>query len=177
MPGVEFSDFVREHQGSLYRTAFALTGSASAAEDLLQESLTGLYPRWGNVVAARSPVAYVRRSITNTFISQTRRRRPETVSVDGSPHGWAGATYARAGGIGADPADAVVDQGFALDLLEILPERQRAAIVLRYLYDLPDTEIADAIEAAPATVRSLISRGMSALRERAGDNDLIGDRT
>jgi DNA-directed RNA polymerase specialized sigma24 family protein len=46
-----------------------------------------------------------------------------------------------------------------------LPAKQRAAIVLRYYEDLPETRIAEALRCRPATVRSLISRGLAALRE------------
>ena len=49
-------------------------------------------------------------------------------------------------------------------LLATLPDRQRAAIVLRYYDDLPDEEIAAALDARLGTVRSLISRGLATLR-------------
>jgi RNA polymerase sigma factor (sigma-70 family) len=46
-----------------------------------------------------------------------------------------------------------------------LPVRQRAAIVLRYYEDLRETQIADILRCRPATVRSLVSRGLRTLRE------------
>ena len=46
-----------------------------------------------------------------------------------------------------------------------LPARQRAALTLRYVHDLPDEAIAKALGCRPATVRSLLSRGREALRE------------
>ena len=45
-----------------------------------------------------------------------------------------------------------------------LPARQRAALVLRYYEDIPDTQIAHLLRCRTATVRSLISRGLAALR-------------
>ena len=45
-----------------------------------------------------------------------------------------------------------------------LPLRQRAALVLRYFEDLPDTTIAELLRCRPATVRSLVARGLEALR-------------
>jgi len=45
-----------------------------------------------------------------------------------------------------------------------LPERQRAAIVLRYYEDLPESEIATLLRCRPATVRSLVARGLERLR-------------
>ena len=52
-----------------------------------------------------------------------------------------------------------------LDAVATLPLSQRAAIVLRYWADLPDDEIAVAIGVRPATVRSLVHRGLASLRK------------
>jgi hypothetical protein len=51
--------FVRANTRTLYRTAFMLAGNAHAAEELLQDTLAILYPKWDRVTAADSPVAYV----------------------------------------------------------------------------------------------------------------------
>ena len=69
-----FADFVAAHSRSLYGTAYLLTGNPDNAEDLVQETLSRLYPKWATVSAADSPVAYVRRSLANQFISSTRSR-------------------------------------------------------------------------------------------------------
>jgi RNA polymerase sigma factor (sigma-70 family) len=53
-------------------------------------------------------------------------------------------------------------------LLGTLPDRQRAAIVLRYYHDLSDADIGAALECAEGTVRSLISRGLASLRVDVG---------
>jgi RNA polymerase sigma factor (sigma-70 family) len=49
--------------------------------------------------------------------------------------------------------------------MRALPHRQRAALVLRYFHDLPDDEIGSALGCRIGTVRSLISRGLAALRD------------
>ena len=65
------------------------------------------------------------------------------------------------GGSGApDPLDGT------LAVLDGLPPRQRAALTLRYVHDLPDAAIARALRCRPATVRSLLSRGRDAVRSR-----------
>jgi RNA polymerase sigma factor (sigma-70 family) len=51
------------------------------------------------------------------------------------------------------------------DALDRLPWRQRAALILRYFVDIPDDEIAENLHCRPATVRSLIRRGIGTLRE------------
>lgn len=49
--------------------------------------------------------------------------------------------------------------------LNALPPRQAVALVLRYVFDLTDREIAAALGCRRGTVNALLSRGRSALRE------------
>jgi DNA-directed RNA polymerase specialized sigma24 family protein len=42
-----FGLFVRLHSEALFTSAYLLTGSPTNAEELLQDTLTRLYPRWG----------------------------------------------------------------------------------------------------------------------------------
>jgi RNA polymerase sigma-70 factor (sigma-E family) len=166
-PGEQpFAAFVRAHTRSLFTTAYLLTGDTGHAEELLQDTLVRLYPKWHRVTAAGSPVAYVRRSVVNGFISG-RRRSDRVVAIDGlagSPE------LSREGRI--DPAygvdvvaDAVTDRQLLVHLMRELPARQQAALVLRYFDDLADAEIAEILGCRPATVRSLISRGLTAMRD------------
>ena len=59
----------------------------------------------------------------------------------------------------------------AAQLLAGLPPRQRAALTLRYVHDLEDDAIAAALGCRRGTVRSLLSRGLSTLREHADPDD------
>ena len=52
-----------------------------------------------------------------------------------------------------------------VDALIALPIRQRSAIVLRYLCDLSEEEIAANLKCRRATVRTLVRRGLAELRE------------
>ena len=152
-----FASFVAAHSRSLYGTAFLLTGNRDAAEDLLQETLTRLYPKWDAVAAADFPLAYVRRAMTNRFISSTRLSSFRDVPTWELPDSIAD----------VDVAGSVTNRRVLWELMHDLPERQRAALVLRYFHDLPDAEIASSLGCREVTVRSLISRGVAAMRERA----------
>ena len=151
--------FVRQHADALFRTAFMLTGNQVDAEELLQDTLALLYPRWTQVVGARSPLAYVRRSLANRLVSV--RRRPSSREASLSALGGRSAL--------PDLADAVADRDQMWQMLATLSARQRAALVLRYLYDMPDEEIADALGCRPATIRSLTSRAAASLRTQTGE--------
>ena len=151
----EFAEFVREHDVSLQRTAFLLTGARLEAEELVQDVLTQLYPKWERVLAADSQLAYVRRALTNRFVSL--RRSP--VVRDASP--WEVPDLPD----GHDLGESVAISATIWQLLGGLSHKQRAAVVLRYFHDLPDDEVAAELGCRPATVRSLVSRGVGALRE------------
>jgi RNA polymerase sigma-70 factor (sigma-E family) len=149
-----FEPFVRANSAGLVRTAFLLTGSQPAAEDLAQDTLTHLYPQWNRVMAADAPLAYVRRSLTNRYISDRRRRSSHDEPMWDVPDGWDG----------RDLDARITERSATWQLLGTLPARQRAAVVLRFYHDLPDGEIASIIGARPATVRTLLSRALAALR-------------
>jgi len=153
----DFVSFVRANTTALLRTAYLLTGSSPAAEELVQDTLVRLYPKWDRVSAADVPIAYVRRSLANAFVNHKRRPSSRELVLDVVPERH-------------DARDAVAqlaDRDEVWGLLRTLPDRQRAALVMRFFHDLPDEEIADALGCRVGTVRSLISRGLASLRERS----------
>jgi RNA polymerase sigma-70 factor (sigma-E family) len=149
-----FESFLRANSTSLLRTAFLLTGSHHAAEELLQETLTNLYPQWHRVEAAEAGLAYVRRSLTNRYISSRRSRRGGDLAMWELPDGWDG----------LDLGETVATRRTIWQLLAALSERQRAAVVLRIFHALTDDQIAAVLDCRPASVRSLISRGVTSMR-------------
>lgn len=157
----EFTSFVREHTSNLLRTAYLLTGSAAGAEELVQDTLVRLFPKWDKVQAADVPIAYVRRSVANAYVNQRRRSVNREIALEFLPEFH-------------DPYDAnaqLADRAELVQLLGELSERQRTALVLRYFHDLPDEAIADALQCRVGTVRSLISRGLTTMRGRSASAD------
>jgi RNA polymerase sigma-70 factor (sigma-E family) len=159
-----FAGFVRSNTGALLRTAYLLTGDSSAAEELVQDTLVRLYPKWDKVEAADVQIAYVRRSLTNTFLNSKRRPSSRELVLDILPER----------GDPRDATDQFADRDEIWTLLRTLPDRQRAALVMRFFHDLPDSEIADALECRIGTVRSLISRGLTSMREQSAPGQPAG---
>jgi RNA polymerase sigma-70 factor (sigma-E family) len=149
-----FERFVREHTPTLYRTAFLLTGNRYEAEELVQDTLTRLFPKWDRVMAADNPIAYVQRCVGNRAVSRRRAPAARAESRWELPERWDG----------SDVGETVAVSRTVWQLLGTLPTKQRAALVLRYFYDLPEADVAAALGCRPTTVRSLVSRGIAAMR-------------
>jgi RNA polymerase sigma factor (sigma-70 family) len=128
----------------LLRVAFVLTGSGPAAEDVVHDVFAKIGPR---IDTLAEPAAYLRVAVVNRCRSLHRRTLAE-------PRPDA-------------PTDSFMDVGLVelRDALIALPIRQRSAIVLRYLCDLPEEEIAASLKCRRATVRTLVRRGLIELRE------------
>jgi RNA polymerase sigma-70 factor (sigma-E family) len=158
---VGFAGFVRDNTPALLRTAYLLTGNALQAEDLVQDTLVRLYPKWDRVQAADVPLAYVRRSLTNGFINQNRRASRREVAYEDVPE--------RVDPF--DPVDQLADRDQIWAGLRHLSERQRAALVLRFFEDMSDDDAATALGCRVGTVRSLVSRGLAVLREQLAEDN------
>jgi len=158
-----FEQFVGDHLPALGRYAYALTGSVHAAEDLVQDTLVKLVGAWHRVRHDGAQLGYARTVMFRTFVSRWRvlRRRPVlTLDVHDEP-------------AAAGDAYATVDSRQMLrTALRGLPRLQRAVLVLGYLDDLSDQDIAELLDRRPATIRSLRQRGLAALRAQLQEYDV-----
>ena len=77
----EFAEFLAARSSQLYRSAYLLTTSSHAAEDLLQTALAKTYASWRRVRAADDPVAYVHGVLIKSFLSERRRRSSTELPV------------------------------------------------------------------------------------------------
>jgi RNA polymerase sigma-70 factor (sigma-E family) len=152
-----FEEWVRASSPRLRRLAYLLTGDVDQADDLLQSAYAKVLPRWDKVSAYDSPEAYIHRVMVNLRTSWWRRSRGRELSTDQVPEAaW------RAGTPGE--GDAVVESQVLMTALRGLPERQRAAVVLRHWCDLSEAETAKAMKCSIGTVKSTTSRGLAQLR-------------
>jgi RNA polymerase sigma-70 factor (sigma-E family) len=154
----DFEQFVTEHGAALLRFSRHLTRDPYRAEDLLQKALTDTYARWSRV-RRQDAVRYVRKAVVNAYIGSWRRRWSAEVAMDVPDRG--------------DRRQHDEDTVTRLTLesaLGRLPPRQRTVLVLRYLLDLPDREIAEMLGIDAGTVRSQAHRALASLRrDFAGD--------
>jgi RNA polymerase sigma-70 factor (sigma-E family) len=137
-----FVELYRRERQPMVRLAYLLTGGDPAAEELVHDAFLRVHARWSSIDA---PGAYLRTAVVNACQSHLRRRsRRPTLTVAPDVH---------------DAPDELTDA------LKALPERQRAAVVLRYYADLPEAEIAALLGCGVSAVKSLLHRAMGTLRE------------
>jgi RNA polymerase sigma-70 factor (sigma-E family) len=159
--GDGFREYVTARSGSLLRTAYLLTGNRADAEDLVQAALAKTYQAWDRIEDTRALDGYVRRAMVNTHISWWRRRRLDEYPTDEIPDRPV-----------ADHAAGSDLQDTLRRAVDRLPQRMRAAVVLRYYEDMSEAEVADALGVSLGTVKSTVSRAVAKLRI---DADLLAE--
>jgi RNA polymerase sigma-70 factor (sigma-E family) len=143
-----FDAFVRARLPDLLRFGRALTGSAEASADLVQDALERTLLAWPRLDTRDAPEGYVRRIMVNRNISIWRKFGREHATAEIFDKG-------------------AEDRHFDDDLwkaLQTLPPRQRAVIALRYYEDLSEADIARTLGCSVGTVKSQASKALAKLR-------------
>lgn len=140
-----FDEFCRREYPAVYRACFAFCGDPEVALDCTQEAFGRAYARWRRLSKHRWAGGWVMTTALNLVRRSLRRRRdtPEA-TLSEQPN-----------------ADLRMDVVVAL---RFLPLRQRQAVVLHYLADLPVTAVAELMNASEGSVKTHLSRA----RQRLG---------
>jgi RNA polymerase sigma-70 factor (sigma-E family) len=152
---VTFEQYAHQRLPALLRVAQSICGDRQLGEDLVQDVLVKVHAQWTMIQSADRPDAYVRRMLVNEHLSWRRK--------------WARIVpFADVGtnliDDGSDHAARHGERDALLREIAQLPDRQRVVVVLRYLADLSDADIADALGCKETTVRVHASRALAALR-------------
>jgi RNA polymerase sigma-70 factor (ECF subfamily) len=146
-----FVDTVEPVRADLHRYCLRLTGSVWDAEDLVQDTLLrgfgaiGRGDLHGDDSRVASPRAYLLRIASNLWIDRMRRRTPEA-PPEPAPH---------------VPPLAAREAGQAL--FERASPQQRAAVVLKDVFDFTLEEIAVLLDTTVGTIKSALHRGRANL--------------
>lgn len=149
----------RTHIAGAVRLAWLLTGDATLAQDVAHDAFVKAAGRLGGLRDERAFGAYLRRTVVRTVTQHQRARSRERTRLQrhaaraDTPHAV------------ADHGPGAADRVAVAAALAHLSARQRAAVVLRFWQDLPEAEIAAALRCRPGTVKSLLSRGLTILKE------------
>ncbi len=154
-----FEEFATSASPMLMRTAWLLTGERAAAEDLVQETLTRVFVRWGRRQRIDNPAGYARTVLVRLYVSGRKRRSAgEVVTADlpETPHH-------------PDPTATLAVRA----AISGLDPRDQAVLVLRYFCDLTVAETAAELRLTESAVRTRASRATARLRERLGPDFLV----
>jgi RNA polymerase sigma-70 factor (ECF subfamily) len=157
-----------EHGDYLYRFALARVGRPDAAEDLVQDALVAALRGAAGFAGRASERTWLTGILKNKLIDRLRRRPPVTAASDLGPDAQIDALYDRTGHWkpapgrwGTDPAELLQRREFreAFERCRAgLPERQREALSLRLLDDVPAAEVCRLLGVTAANLWTLLHR-------------------
>ena len=142
-----FETFYAEHRGEVYRLLRRRLG-ATDADDAFQETFLRALRAYDRLEHGEHLRAWVLTIASRVAIDGARRARPTEELPEQASN---------------DELPAYADLG---ELTDGLPRKERAAVVLRYGYDLTYDQIAAALDSSPAAARQAASSGVRRLRER-----------
>jgi RNA polymerase sigma-70 factor (TIGR02960 family) len=180
-----FAQLTDGYRQELRLHCYRMLGSTQDAEDALQEIFLGAWQALANFEERASLRTWLYRIATNRCLNMLRaaNRRPEVVSSLPGP--------TRAGEVlWLEPYPDVLLDGLTdespgpdaryetresvslafITVLQLLPPRQRVALVLRDVLGYRASEAAEMIEATEASVESALKRARAALHDRLDDN-------
>jgi RNA polymerase sigma-70 factor (sigma-E family) len=151
---LRFEDAFTDLWAGAYRVAFRLLGDREDAADCAQEACVRACTRWHRLVRQGDPAPWVVRVASNLAIDRWRRDRRRGHDATTS-----------------NPPPAMIAE--RLDLhraLAALAKRQREVVVLRFVADLRETDVAAALGISIGSVKQHAARGLAALRISLGDD-------
>jgi RNA polymerase sigma-70 factor (ECF subfamily) len=152
-----------ENRGKLWRIAYRMLGSQDEAEDAVQDA----YLRWhrADTRSVRSPQAWLVTTVTRLCIDRLRQLRAEREAYTGP---WLPEPLVEYTAAAADePVELASDLSVALlAVLERLAPEERAAFLLREVFDTGYDDIAVILGKSETACRQIVSRAARRVREK-----------
>lgn len=154
-----FIDVIEPLRPDLFRFCLRLTGNPFDAEDLVHDGMLRAFGTLGlGGEQIRQPRSFLFRVLTNLWIDELRRARPELRGAEASDL----------------PAPEMSDPGELRDAVELafeqLTPRERAAVVLKEGFDLGHAEIAEVLSTSEGAVKVALHRGRRRLAGEATES-------
>ena len=153
-----FDEFFADHYDELARTLTIALADRAAAEEATQEAFTRALKHWRRVREIDQPTSWLYVVAMNHVRDGWRRAKRQ-------PRWDESLTPA------ADVGGRVTTAVSVRDAIATLPDRQREAVVLRYLADLSLAEVAEAMGCAIGTVKATLHHALGVLRVELEEGD------
>ncbi len=159
---LSFREVVDTHKRAVYYLALDLTGNHHDAEDLSQEVFIKAHKALHRFRGDSGLYTWLRRIAINTYLNKKRKKALSMMRFFGDDE-TAGETVAQT------PSPSQLAEGAVLRshidrALENLSPRERTAFVLRHHHDLSIRDVAEDMEVADGTVKSLLHRATRKLK-------------
>jgi RNA polymerase sigma-70 factor, ECF subfamily len=156
-----FGEIVRRHRDRLWAVALRTLGDREEAADAVQDALVSAYRAADRFRGDAAVTTWLHRIVVNASLDRLRRKAARPVTAAGDER----VLEAVAGSFpfSTDPADA---SGVRMDVdsaLRMLPDHQRAALVLVDMFGYPVAEVAEILGISVGTVKSRCARGRARL--------------
>ncbi|MEX2207991.1 MAG: RNA polymerase sigma factor [Myxococcota bacterium] len=169
-PWRRYLDSLAPLRPALHRYCSRLTGNVWDGEDLAQDTLMRVFSLLGKIDAdLDNPRGYLIRTATNLWIDRSRRRSLEREFALEER-----ATAHAAAKSGTDPARALEVHEAASELLQRLAPQERAAVLLKEVFDLSLEETASVLRTSVGAVKAALHRGRGRLERADRDNPAAG---
>lgn len=160
-----FEQLLQMHEHTLYRLCFGYVRSREEALDIMQEVYIKIYQAIHIFDESRPILPWMKKITINTCLNYCRdQKRHRQISLDDDRNDWdLSATLASDVDI-EEIACARDMQGTINQCIQLMPEKYKMSLVLRYIEDMSYAEIADILEQPLGTVKSNLARGRIILR-------------
>ncbi len=167
-----FEELVERHQRPVFNLTYRMLGEPREAEDAAQEAFLRAYQHIDRYDAERPFKTWLLSIASNYCIDRLRKRRLVWLSLDEPlpPHP---ALNSRAVGPEQSAIDAERNTLVHALLSQLAPD-YRAAVILRYWYDMSYAEIAEMLETTESAIKSRLFRARQMLAEEARAGQLTG---
>lgn len=161
-----FRELVERHQDAIVGTCTKMLGNTSDSEDIAQQVFIRVWKHAKKYKPDSKFTTYLYTITRNLVYNETRRRsRKKTVSTDQREE----ESHLQHPGDPSDQPDATLlttELQSAIDAaIQSLPENQRLAVILRRYDNLPYEEIAEILDASVSSVKSILFRARTTLRD------------
>ncbi|MGH2734558.1 MAG: RNA polymerase sigma factor [Actinomycetota bacterium] len=148
----DFDAFCRREYEGVFRASYALAGDRQLAEDATQEAFGRAFARWARLSSEAWAAGWVMTTALN--VCRRHHRMERRIWRFWSPE--------------SKQTVSAVERTDVVAALRTLPPRQRQAVILHYLGDLPVQQVADLMNTTDGTIKAYLFRGRAALREALG---------
>jgi len=161
-----FWDLAQNQTRFLYNVAFRYVGNRYDAEDLMQETLYTAYHKFHQLQDSRKIKSWMFTILRNHFLKWQRKKAP--VQADDFENGIDYLLQLETVSLGQDVASAYekkIEAETVQSILDKLPEKYKAVLILYYMEDSSYQEIADMLALPVGTVMSRLSRAKQMMKK------------